>query len=84
MDDVVGWLGFCSSGEMRPWGGYTVQIDTTLKRPVPVGSLLRVEAVITKREGPRKVFINAKLVNPHTNEIHCECNGLFLLPPPSI
>ena len=80
MDDIVGWLGFCSSGEMRAWEGFTVQIDTSLKKPVKVGSVLRVEATVSKREGPRKVYIAARLVDPETGALHCECNGLFLMP----
>lgn len=80
MDDVIGWLGFCSSGKLKSWEGFTVQIDTSLKKPVPIGSLFKVEANIVRREGTRKVFIKASLLNPETNELHCESNGLFLLP----
>lgn len=81
MDDVVGWLGFCSSGELKAWEGFTVQIDTSLKKPVQVGSMLRVEASIIKREGARKVYIAARLTDPNSAAVHCECNGLFLMPP---
>lgn len=80
MDDIVGWLGFCSSGEMRAWEGFTVQIDTSLKRPVKVGSMHRVEATVSKREGARKVYIAARLVDPESASVHCECKGLFLTP----
>lgn len=79
MDDVVGWLGFCADGELKPWSGFTVQIDTALKKAVAVGSVLRLEAEITQRVGQRKIFIKARLLDPINHEIiYCECNGLFL------
>ena len=81
MDDIVGWLGFCSTGQLRAWEGFTVQIDTSLKKPVKVGSILRVEATISRREGLRKVYIQARLVDPESKVLHCECSGLFLMPP---
>lgn len=37
MDDAVGWLGFCESGKCKPWSGYTVQIDTSLKKAITIG-----------------------------------------------
>lgn len=37
MDDAVGWLGFCESGVCLPWSGFTVQIDTSLKRAITIG-----------------------------------------------
>ena len=59
-----------------------MQIDTSLKKPVQVGAVLRVEAAIVRREGRRKVFISARLIDPVTTDVHCECKGIFLLPPP--
>lgn len=26
MDDAIGWMGFCVSGAVKPWSGYTVQV----------------------------------------------------------
>lgn len=77
MDDCIGWLGFCSSGECLPWSGFTVQIDTSLKKSVPVGSVLAIEGSIESISG-RKVWCTAKLVDPLSGSIHCECRGLFL------
>ena len=34
-----------------------VLVDTSLKKPVAVGSLLRLEAKVDRREGARKVWI---------------------------
>jgi acyl-coenzyme A thioesterase PaaI-like protein len=78
MDDVVGWCGFCVTGECRPWSGFTVQINTSLTKPVMVNSTLLVVAVVTKVER-RKVFIEAKLYDPQDDSVHAECEGLVIL-----
>lgn len=78
MDDVIGWMGFCTSGEVRPWCGYTVQVNTALRKAVKVGSVLRLEAWVDRKEGSRKFWIKAKLCDEESGEIHCEGDGLFL------
>jgi hypothetical protein len=67
------------SGEPKPWTGFTVQVDTTLKKAVPVSSLLKLEAWVERREGPRKIWICARLSNELDGSIHCLGRGLFLL-----
>lgn len=81
MDDVIGWLGFCVSGCVMPWSGYTVQVNTSLKKSVKVGSVLRLESWVSHQEGPRKYWIHARLSDPDSKDVHCEGNGLFLLNP---
>ena len=59
MDDAIGWMGFCVSGEVKPWSGYTVQVNTALKKPVPValfslGLLPGVEHGDGISRGPRQ------------------------------
>lgn len=85
MDDVIGWAGFCVAASddgggavCLPWSGFTVQIDTALRKPVPVGSRLELRAKLDRREGPRKVYFNASLTN-EDGAAHCEAKGLFLL-----
>ena len=82
MDDVVGWTGFCVSGTCVPWSGFTVQVNTGLQNPVPVGSWLRVEGVITSVER-RKVRVHASLTSPAADGrpemVHCEADGLFVI-----
>lgn len=78
MDDAVGWLGFCESGQCRPWSGYTVQVDTSLKKAITIGSYLRLDVWIERREGSRKIYISACLFNPDSGEVHAKCKGLFL------
>ena len=76
MDDVVGWTGFCATGACEPWSGFTVQINTSLKKPVEVGSWLRLEGEIVKIEG-RKVSVRARLLLGA--DVHCEAEGLVVL-----
>ncbi len=85
MDDAIGWMGFCVSGSCRPWSGYTVQVNTSLKKSVAVGSVLRLEAWVKKREGARKFWISTRLSDPSDeNCVYCEGEGLFLLSPEQI
>jgi len=79
MDDVIGWLGFCVSGTVKPWSGYTVQVNTSLMKSVKVGQVLKLEAWVQRKEGTRKYWIEAQLINPETGDIHCKGSGLFLL-----
>ena len=80
MDDVIGWCGFLVTGECRPWTGFTVQINTSLRRPIAVDSFLVVSATIAKIER-RKVSITAKLVDPSGDEavVHAEGEGLVVI-----
>ena len=83
MDDVIGWVGFCVTGECVPWSGFTVQVNTSLQAPVSVGSWLRVEGTITAVER-RKVSVKASLVSPAVGDgqpevVHCVAEGLFVV-----
>jgi len=95
MDDAIGWAGFCVSGQCIPWSGYTVQVNTSLIKPVPVGAWLKVKCTIVKVER-RKVFLQASLTDPgptseklepdvsdSTEEVvevtHARADGLFVL-----
>lgn len=85
MDDVIGWCGFLTTGKCLPWSGYTAQIDTSLKRPIPVGKHLQIRAEIVKRIN-RKVYIKAILIDPDISvsnkgneNVHATASGLFLL-----
>ena len=83
MDDVIGWVGFCVSGECQPWCGFTVQVNTALQNPVPVGAWLRLEGEITAVDR-RKVHVKASLVAPPRDAsgkevVHCVADGLFIV-----
>lgn len=84
MDDAIGWMGFCFTGEVQPWCGYTVQVNTALKKAVKIGSTLKLESWVTRREGKRKVWISSRLVDPESGDVHCEGEGLFLLSPEEV
>ena len=79
MDDAIGWMGFCSSGHVKPWSGFTVQVNTSLRKSVPVDSMLRIEASVDRREGSRKIWIKSRLVDANCTTVFCEGHGLFLL-----
>jgi acyl-coenzyme A thioesterase PaaI-like protein len=85
MDDAMGWMGFCVTGDVKPWSGYTVQVNTALKKPVPVDSVLKMEAWVHRREGARKYWISAKLSDPADEEcVYAEGEGLFLMNPEAV
>eukprot|EP00986_Skeletonema_menzelii_P009292 scaffold4180_cov128-Skeletonema_menzelii.AAC.3 len=56
MDDVIGWTSFFNSGKCVPWSGFTAQVNVSLRRPIPVGSYLKIVGEIIKTEG-RKTII---------------------------
>lgn len=78
LDDVIGWCAFLVTGVCRPWSGFTVQINTSLKKPVKVNSTLLVRATITSIER-RKVSIQAELVDPTDDSIHATGDGLVVM-----
>jgi acyl-coenzyme A thioesterase PaaI-like protein len=78
MDDVIGWVGFMVTGECRPWSGFTVQINTSLQMPIPVHSTLLVVAEVTKLDR-RKVFIEARIVDPADSSQHAKAEGIVVL-----
>lgn len=79
LDDVIGWAAFLVTGECRPWTGFTVQINSSLKRPIPVDSVLLVEARITKVDR-RKVSVDAAIVDPQDdNAVHATGSGLVVI-----
>lgn len=58
MDDFCGHCAFVTSD--APWSGATVQVNVSLKKPVKVGSILRIVGRVTKRER-RKAYVEAVL-----------------------
>jgi hypothetical protein len=84
-DDIIGWTAFCVTGVCIPWSGFTVEVNTRLMKPVPLGSLLELSCTVTKMER-RKVYLHAKLTKhkiSHTNEEHgflyASADGLVIL-----
>ena len=79
MDDVIGWVAFCVTGEYRPWSGFTVQINTNLQKPIPVYSVLMIVGQVTRMER-RKVFVEARLIDPsNDNAQHARAEGIVVL-----
>mmetsp|Transcript_32681 Transcript_32681/g.75237 ORF Transcript_32681/g.75237 Transcript_32681/m.75237 type:complete len:94 (+) Transcript_32681:246-527(+) len=78
MDDIVGWCAFLVTGRCAPWTGFTVQVNTSLRRPIPVQTFLLAQAEIVKMER-RKVSIEATLSDPTADVIHAKGNGLVIM-----
>jgi hypothetical protein len=47
-------MGFCHTGNVAPWSGFTAQVSASLKRPIRAGSVLMLRASVDRLEG-RKV-----------------------------
>ena len=83
MDDIIGWTAFLVTGQCIPWSGFTAQVNVSLKRPIAVGTYLKVVGKIQKFEG-RKVWIHAELLlvgdgNNKDDILHCTAEGLVIL-----
>lgn len=82
MDDVIGWTAFLVTGRCVPWSGFTAQINVSLKRPIAVGSYLKIVGRIAKWEG-RKVSIESELLaqgeDGGADVVHCTAEGLVIL-----
>jgi acyl-coenzyme A thioesterase PaaI-like protein len=79
MDDVIGWVAFLVTGECKPWTGFTVQVNSSLKRPIPVDSVLLVRAKITAVER-RKVSVEASIFDPNDDDAeHASGTGLVVM-----
>jgi acyl-coenzyme A thioesterase PaaI-like protein len=79
LDDVIGWVAFLVTGECRPWTGFTVQVNSSLRRPIPVDSVLLVRATITNVVR-RKVSVEAAIVDPDDDDaVHATGSGLVII-----
>ena len=81
-DDIIGWTAFCVTGTCIPWSGYTVEVNTRLTKPVPVGSLLQLSCTVTKVDR-RKVYLHASLTKYRANDedgyMYASADGLVIL-----
>jgi acyl-coenzyme A thioesterase PaaI-like protein len=75
MDDFCGHMAFVD----KPWSGATVQVNVSLKKPVKVGSVLRIHGRIRKKEG-RKVHVEAVLDDGAANDpvVYAVLEGLSI------
>lgn len=82
MDDIIGWVAFHVTGKCIPWSGFTAQINVSLKRPIGVGSYLKIVGEVSKWEG-RKVWVSASLLSVQEDGeddvVHCTSEGLVIL-----
>ena len=78
LDDVIGWCAFMTTGECKPWSGFTVQINTSLKKPIMVNTTLLIRGTITNIER-RKVSVFAELLDPVDESVHATGEGMVVL-----
>jgi acyl-coenzyme A thioesterase PaaI-like protein len=78
LDDVIGWCAFMTTGECKPWSGFTVQINTSLKKPIMVDTILLIRGTITNIDR-RKVSVFAELLDPVDDSVHATGEGLVVL-----
>ena len=81
MDDVIGWTAFHVTGKCIAWSGFTAQVNVSLKRPIAVGSIVKIVGRVTRWEG-RKVWVEATLIAVQDDESeieHCTAEGLVIL-----
>ena len=76
VDDIVGWLGYCSGTKCKVGSGFTAQINTSLKKPVPIDTVLKIIGRIDKVEN-RKVWISCSLEDEQAI-VYCTGIGLFI------
>ena len=67
-DDFCGHIAFVSGA--GPWCGATVQVNVTLKRPILIGSVLRVIGTYEKKG--RKIIVSAVLDDGDEEEVEKE------------
>ena len=66
------------TGTCHPWSGFTVQVNTSLRKPITVCSILLVKATIVNVER-RKVSIQVELMDPSEDTVHAEGEGLVVM-----
>lgn len=68
------------TGACHPWSGFTVQVNTSLRRPISVGTFLLAKATIVNVER-RKVSIKVVLMDPNDDKdiVHAEGEGLVVM-----
>ena len=75
MDDFCGHMAFWK----KPWSGATVQVNVSLKKPVQVGSILRIHGHIQKTQG-RKLYVEAVLDDGNGEEplVYATLDGISI------
>lgn len=78
LDDFCGHCAFIDSD--APWNGATVQVNCKLRKPVPVGKILKIVGKVNRRQG-KKVFVEATLrgsAEGEDDEVYAVLDGLSI------
>ena len=80
MDDAANWAGFCVSGVCDRFCGFTKHVDVSLKRPVRVGSVLKLIGETMEIKNRTDCHVKCKIIDPAYNDnVHCEADCIFVM-----
>ena len=72
-DDFTGHIAFCLG---QPWYGATVQVNVALKKPIKIGSILRMHGKVIQNK--KKLNITAVLDDGEGTKIYASLEGLSI------
>ncbi len=80
MDDAANFAGFCVSGNLNIFSGFTSHVDCKLKRPVRVNSVLKLVGQIMEIRNRTDVIVQCSLIDPaYNNAVHCQAHCVFVM-----
>ena len=82
MDDLIGWYGFCTGNSEKkcvPWSAYTIQVNVSLRKPIPVNRSYRCKATLIEqarsKSGKLKIHAKATIVSEDGNTTYATATG---------
>jgi acyl-CoA hydrolase len=80
MDDAANFAGFCVSGNLNLFAGFTKKVYTDITRPVRVGSILKLVGQIVRVENRSDVIVKCQLIDPaYSNAVHVNARCVFAM-----
>lgn len=64
MDDAANWAGYCVSGNLNLFSGFTRSVFTEIKRPVRVGAVLKLIGHVQEVQNRTDVVVQCSVVDP--------------------
>eukprot|EP01116_Phalansterium_solitarium_P011355 TRINITY_DN27000_c0_g1_i1.p1 TRINITY_DN27000_c0_g1~~TRINITY_DN27000_c0_g1_i1.p1 ORF type:complete len:226 (-),score=35.76 TRINITY_DN27000_c0_g1_i1:163-840(-) len=75
LDSFLGWLVVRTQG----FGFVTLNLNTTYRKFVPLGSVMKLEAYVTKVDG-KKISCEGRMVDGQDGTVHAEATAVFYQP----